>query len=227
MRLILAGCEHSGTSTLAHAIDDWLEATMGARFTLIHDHYKVPHTSGHPDDTTPEEQAQIIALSPKIKEMVQRHSIYYHIQPASFDVPDWMAIGLHIEDSVYSPLYFGYGADGAPHDRKVVSRQVERAIMRFAPDVILVHVKAAPEVIARRIKEHPHQNPVLKEKDIASVLKLFEDACARTALRATVTLDTSTAPVQATIAEFARKIERYLTDTDRLRILTHRALKSG
>ena len=122
---------------------------------------------------------------------------------------------------------FRYGADGAPQDRKVVSKQVERAIMRFAPDVILVHVKAAPEVIARRIKEHPHQNPVLKEKDIASVLKLFEDACARTSLRTKITLDTSTAPVQATIAEFARKIERYLTDTDRLRILTHRAVKSG
>src|SRR3970040_233852 len=88
-------------------IDDWMASTMGARFSLIHDHYKVPHTSGHPDDTTPEERKQILALSPKLKEMTQRHSLYYHVQPGSFDVPDWMVIGLHIEDAVYGPLYFG------------------------------------------------------------------------------------------------------------------------
>ncbi|MBI4305215.1 MAG: hypothetical protein HY678_02750 [Chloroflexi bacterium] len=224
MRLILAGCEYSGTTTLAHAIDDWMEANMGVRFSLIHDHYQVPHTSGHPDDTTPEERRQIMALSPKIKEMVQRHSIYYHVQPGSFDVPDWMVIGLHVEDSVYGPLYFGYGADGKPHDRKVVSMQVERAIMRFAPDTVLVHVKAAPDVIVRRMKEKPHEDGVVREKDVPTVLRLFEEACARSTLRGKITLDTGTATVQQTVAEFAKKIERYLTDTDRLRILAHRAL---
>ncbi|MBI4220101.1 MAG: hypothetical protein HY682_08175 [Chloroflexi bacterium] len=151
MRLIIAGCEYSGTTTLAHAIDDWMAETMGARFSLIHEHYKVPHTSGHPDDTTPEERKQILALSPKLKEMTQRHSLYYHVQPASFDVPDWMVVGLHIEDAVYGPIYFGYGGDDDRHDRKVVSMQVERAVMRFATDVVLVHVKGSPVVIVRRM----------------------------------------------------------------------------
>jgi hypothetical protein len=227
MRLILAGCAYSGTSTLAHALDDWLETVMGTRFPLIHDHYKVPYTSGHPDDTTPEEQAQILALSPKIKEMVQRHSIYYHIQPASFDVPDWLVIGLHIEDSVYGPMYFGYGGDGQPHDRKVVSRQVERSLLRFAPDVVLVHVKAPAEVIARRMRERPKHHSPVKEKDIPRVLQAFEEAVARSTVTRRISVDTSAGPVQATVADFARKIEKFLTDTDRLRILTHRALRSG
>ena len=225
MRLILAGCEYSGTTTLAHAIDDWMASTMGARFSLIHDHYKVPHTSGHPDDTTPEERKQILALSPKLKEMTQRHSLYYHVQPGSFDVPDWMVIGLHIEDAVYGPLYFGYGGDGDRHDRKVVSMQVERAIMRFAPDVVLVHVKASPEVIARRMKESPHEPGLVPEKDVPTVLRLFEEACSRSTLRHRITLDTSKGSLRDTVAEFAGKVEPMLTDTDRLRILAHQALK--
>ncbi len=49
MRVILVGCEYVGTTTLAHAIDDWLETNMGVRFSLIHDHWKIPHTSGHPE----------------------------------------------------------------------------------------------------------------------------------------------------------------------------------
>lgn len=106
MQLILAGCEYVGTTTIAHAIDDWMAEKMGARFTLIHDHWKIPHTSGHPDDTTPEEQDLLLQTSPKIKEMHQRHSLYYHVQPGSFNA-DHMMIGAHIEDAVYGPMYFG------------------------------------------------------------------------------------------------------------------------
>ncbi|MBI2965871.1 MAG: hypothetical protein HYY34_06695 [Chloroflexi bacterium] len=226
MRLILAGCEYSGTTTLAHAIDDWMADTMGARFSLIHEHYKVPHTSGHPDDTTPEERKQILALSPKLKEMTQRHSLYYHVQPGSFDGPDWMVIGLHIEDAVYGPIYFGYGGDGDRHDRKVVSMQVERAIMRFATDVVLVHVKASPDVIVRRMREKPHDGGVIKESDVPRILRLFDEGCARSTLRNKMTLDTSSASLAQTVVEFASNVERFLTDTDRLRILTHRALKA-
>ncbi len=92
MRLILAGCEYTGTSTLAFAIDDWLEANVGTRFPLIHDHWKLPHTSGHPQpDMTEEERQQVLALSPVLREMTQRHSLYYHIQANSWTGPDWMS----------------------------------------------------------------------------------------------------------------------------------------
>ena len=42
MYLILAGCEYAGTTTLAHAINEWMQASMGAEFKLIHDHFKLP-----------------------------------------------------------------------------------------------------------------------------------------------------------------------------------------
>ena len=107
MRLILAGCEYSGTTTLSNAIDDWLNEKMGVRFSLIHDHWKIPHTTGHPPNATDEEQKQVLALSSNLKEMTQRHSLYYHVQYNSWNSPDYMSIGLHVDDSVYGPIYFG------------------------------------------------------------------------------------------------------------------------
>ena len=224
MRLIIAGCEYSGTSTLAFALDDWLYEKMGVRFPLIHDHWKIPDTSGHPQpDMSDDERAQVLALSPELKEMTQRHSLYYHIQANSWNGPDWLAIGLHIDDSVYGPRYFGYGGDGKPHDRKVVSHQVEGSILRFAPDMVLVQVAATADVIAQRMSEHPHPISPLQAGDIQSVLNEYDDAIARSTISHRISLDTSASTVEETVAEFARKIEPHLTDTDRSRILVHSA----
>lgn len=224
MRLIIAGCEYSGTSTLAFAIDDWMHENMGVRFPLIHDHWKIPHTSGHPQpDMTEDERQQVLALSPELKEMTQRHSLYYHIQANSWTAPDWLSIGLHIDDAVYSPMYYGYGGEGMPHDRKVVSQQVEASILRFAPDIVLVHVKAAADVIAQRMQADPHPHSPMSAGDIPTLLSLYEDACANSTLRHKITLDTSEASVEESIADFKRKIEPHLTETDRSRIMLHRA----
>ena len=223
MRLVIAGCEYSGTSTLTFAIDDWLNETIGARFPLIHDHWKLPDTSGHPQaDMTEDERGQVLALSPELKEMTQRHSLYYHIQANSWNGPDWMSIGLHIDDGVYGPMYYGYGGDGEPHDRKVVGQQVESSILRFAPDTVLVHVAASADAIARRMEENPHPNSPVKAEDIPELLQRYEDARERSLFRHKITLDTSESTVAESVAEFAAKIEPHLTDADRSRILTHR-----
>ena len=223
MRLVIAGCEYSGTSTLAFAIDDWLHEKMGVRFSLIHDHWKIPDTSGHPQaDMTDDERTQVLALSPELKEMTQRHSLYYHIQANSWNGPDWMAIGLHIDDSVYGPLYFDYGGDGKTHDRKVVSYQVEGSILRFAPDVVLIQVSADAEVIARRMEDGPHPNSPLKREDIQTVLDAYDDAFARSTFRHKIALDTSSLSVEETMGKFKAKIEPHLTEADRSRIMLHR-----
>lgn len=222
MRLILAGCEYSGTTTLSNAIDDWLNEKMGVRFSLIHDHWKIPHTTGHPPNATDEEQKQVLALSSNLKEMTQRHSLYYHVQYNSWNSPDYMSIGLHVDDSVYGPIYFGYGGVGKPHDRVIVSEQVERSMLRFAPDMVLVHVKASADIIARRMKENPHQNSALKEADIKKVSKSFEAAVTRSSIRHKISLDTTEPTLYETMAEFNRKIEAHLSESDRSRILTHR-----
>ena len=78
MRLILIGCEYSGTTTLAHAINEWTKETMDKEFTLIHDHFKLPDTKPHGPELTEEEIAQFDALSPRLTEVIMRHNLYYH-----------------------------------------------------------------------------------------------------------------------------------------------------
>ena len=220
MRLIIAGCEYSGTTSLAFALDDWLLDNMGARFPLIHDHWKLPDTSGHPQaDMSDAERAQVLALSPDLKEMTQRHSLYYHIQANSWNGPDWLAVGLHIDDGVYGPMYYGYGADGEPHDRKIVGRQVEDSILKFAPDMILVHVKADADAIARRMEENPRPNSPLKREDIPAVLQAYEDAAARSALRRKISVDASGPDISSAVSEFEEKALPHLTHRDMTRML--------
>ena len=228
MRLVIAGCEYSGTSTLAFAIDDWMERNIGVRMPLIHDHWKLPDTSGHPQaDMTADETRQVLALSSELKEMHQRHSLYYHIQANSWNGPDWMGIGMHLDDGFYGSRYYDYGGDGKPHDRKVVGQQVESTILRFAPDMVLIHVKASAEVIAERMKAAPHANSPFEEEDIADALAWYEGAYARSLFRHKIELDTSSGSVSDTIQDFERKILPHLSEADKSRILVKKALGIG
>ena len=193
-----------------------------------HDHWKIPHTSGHPglDDEnifTPEEQEQVLALSPKAKEMIQRHNITYHIAPEALRNPDYVAIGLHIENAIYAPMYFDYYVGDQAWARQAVIDHVEETIVGLAPDMPLVLVKAAPETIARRMKESPHHNPVLQGPDIKQVLDEFETEFEKSAIGNKFTIDTSDASEEETLAQFIDKFEPYLNETDKLRILTHRS----
>ena len=231
MKILLVGCEYSGTTTLAKAIFKWGEEQMGAEFGLFHDHWKIPNTSGHtPEDEasrlTDEEQEQVQALSPKIKEMVQRHSLYYHVQPWAFwperaheqgFYNDYLAVGLHIEDMIYGRLYFDYGHEGRPGDRSIVGPNIERAILEWTPELVLVLVKAAPDVIRRRMRESPHKRQVLQDSDVEKVLSLFEEGYAGSLITNKFELDTTSATVGESLAEFIEKMAPYLTDTDRRR----------
>jgi hypothetical protein len=218
MRVILVGCEYVGTTTLAHAIDDWLEANMGVRFSLIHDHWKIPHTSGHPDDTSLEEQEWLLAASPKFKEMHQRHSLYYHVQANTFNGhDDGMVIGGAIEDGVYGPMYFGYGNPGQPLDRETVQHQWEQTILHFTDETVLVHVTAETPVIAQRLHDDPHENMVISEGDIDKVKNRFSELVEWSVLDKKIQVDNS-GPIEATVAEFVSKIEPYLTEIDRSRM---------
>ena len=240
MRLILVGCEYSGTTTLGHAINKWAAGVMGGNFGF-HDHGKIPHIAGHmpgwfpdrdPDRPisalTDEEQDEFLALSPRIKEMFMRLSLAYHTPKTSAGL-DYQVIGHHIDEAVYGPLYFGYGGedDSVGGSRSVYARHIEERIMRVVPDTVLVLVKASPEVIARRMKEAPHLIGVVQEKDIEYVLQCFEEEYACSIIQNKFTLDTSTATVEETLAEFASKMEPYLTRDDRMRILAPRSLEVG
>ncbi|MBT3994989.1 MAG: hypothetical protein HOF01_04250 [Chloroflexi bacterium] len=223
MRVLLVGCEYVGTTTLAHAIDDWMNANMGVRFSLIHDHWKIPHTSGHPDDSTPEEQAWLLAATPKYKEMHQRHSLYYHVQANTFNGhDDGMVIGGAIEDGVYGPMYFGYGGKGHRLDREMVQHEWERTILHFTDETVLVHVTADSSVIAQRLNDDPHDNMVISEPDIDKVKSRFAELVDWSVLTKKIEVDNS-GTIEDTIVEFVKKIEPYLTSVDRSRMKAHSA----
>jgi hypothetical protein len=236
MKLLLMGSGYVGTTTLAKGILRWGEADMGAYFGLIHDHWKMPHVTGHwPIDTeafpSAEERRELMDISPKFKEQMQRHSLYYHIQPGAFDkgkeeqqgfYPDYLAIGMHIEEAVYGPLYFGYGGDDQPAPRNVVKKTVERALLKFAPKFVLVHVKADPAVIRQRMADAPHDNPVVRDEDVELVLRRFEEEYEASAIQHKVEIDTSEATEDDILAELIAKLEPHLTDDDRERRRKHR-----
>lgn len=232
MKLILIGCEYSGTTTLALAIDQWAIKTIGSGFRIIHDHWKLPHTSGHlPTDThhflDEDEQEQILALSPKLKEMHQRHSLYYHT-PNAPDDGNRLIIGYHFDDGIYGPLYFEYGRPEDPEDRTIVGRAVEQAMLKNAPETVLVLLKASAEAIRTRMKADRHPRGVLQDTDVEHVLGRFDDEYKRSLIKNKMTLDTTAASPEETMAEFVTKIEPSLTEVDRSRIMMHRAwLRAG
>ncbi len=219
MRLFLIGCEYAGTTTLANAIIKWGKERLGIDYGSLHDHWKIPHMIGHPPDLTAEEQEQVLALTPKIQEAFQRHNLYYHT-PTKPDDGDFMIIGYYIEDTIYAQLYYDYGKEGQAGDRIIHSKNIERQLLTYTPQVVLIQVTAAPEVIARRMQETPHPHSLVQPHDIELVLRRFDEEYRRSSIPKKFTLDTSTTTVEETLAEFVTKIEPYLTLTDRMRLLT-------
>lgn len=245
MRLIIAGCEYSGTTTLSLSFGEWATENMeGGRFSPngYHDHWKLPHISNFsppeldevagivkqfPDakdgdytrtGLTRDEQEQIMALSPKLKEMVQRYHLQYHLHPSFYRQGDHIMVGAHFDEGIFGPLYFGYGADGQYADRRQSMRHYEEQILDLAPDTILVLVTASPDVIRRRMRDNPHTNGALQDGDVEHVLERYEEEYADSLLRHKARVDTSRASVRQTAAEMVEKITPLLTERDRRRI---------
>ena len=227
MRLIIVGCEYAGKTTLANEIVEWTGRTMGGGRTF-HDHFTIPNP-----EMTHESREQFLTVTPQIKEMYQRFMVAHHLSPEFYRGPDHNLTGFHIEEAVYAPLYYGYGGgdSGAgsrsPEGQRTVwARTMEKEILEIAPDTVLVHMQAEPDVIARRMKETPHEYSVVRGDDIEHVLRRFDEQVGWSLIHRKMVLDTTSATVDETLAEFEEKIERFLTDADRLRIVTHQALLS-
>ncbi len=235
MRLILIGCEYAGTTTLARAVFGWVKANLDGDMVPFHDHWKMPFTSGHQEHDPPlaptvQEQEQVLALSPKLKEMYNRYSLYYHIQPGSFRVPDFMAVGLHIEEAIYGPLYWGYGIKGPwpiGVERRIIQDLVEKDMLAHAPDMVLALVKASPEVIARRMTENPHPRQLVPKEDVEMVSSRFEEEFERSAIANKLTVDTSSDTVDQSLASLLKQYDPFLSDADKLRIVVKKMKDRG
>ena len=222
MKLMLIGCEYSGTTTLALAVNNWAKKALGRDFGIIHDHWKIPHISGHePTENalflTEMEQQQILALSPRIKQSIQRHSLSYHTPSVPND-RNVMNVGHMFDDSIYGSLYFEYERLIGHEDRSNFIRHLETQVIKNAPETVLVLLRASPDIIRRRMKEKPHPRGVLQEKDIEFVLDSFQYEFSHTMFEHKVDIDTSTSTMDEILAEFVDKIEPHLTESDRSRM---------
>ena len=83
--------------------------------------------------------------------------------------------------------------------------------MREAPHSILLLLKASPEVIRQRMKDNPHEYQVVQDGDVETVLERFEERFSASAVRRKFTLDTTSATVEETLAEFDAQIREHLT----------------
>lgn len=218
MKLILIGCEYAGTTTLAIAFHDHAREHLGIDLGPIHDHWKIPYTVTHyPDRITEDEADRYLALSTRQKEAWQRHNLYYHAV-AERDAPeDQIIVGFYVEDTIYADLYYDYGGPGEPGDRALHSAKIEQRITRLAPETVLVHVKAPPEVIRRRMREYPHRRPVVPGTDVELVLDRFAAAFAASKIANKLVIDTGNATVDESIRSLAEGLEPFLTDRDRAR----------
>ena len=245
MHLIIAGCEYSGSTTHATEFGRWAHERCGESGfgpNQYHDHWKLPHINNfsppgvediaelvtdYPDSKcgdytrtglTAEEQVQVMALSPKLKEMVQRYHLQYHLHPSFYAQPDHIMVGAHLDEGILGPLYFGYGGNGMKGDRRKFVRGYEEQILELAPDTILVLVTATAEVIRERMLENPHTNGAVKEDDIDTVLRLYTEAYEGSLLRHKITVDTSRSSVEQSVSELVERLKPLLSDTDRRRL---------
>ena len=228
MNIIAIGCEYTGTTTLMLGVQEWMKGAFG-QTTIFHDHFKLPNNSGHPPldpDSIifdEEEKRQILEMSPKLKELFTRYTLYYHspTRARNSTTLGGLHIGHHIDEMIYAPMYFGYGRPGEPGDRRVEAQNVEQALMRYMPETVLVLMRASADVVRSRMRSGPHADGVVRDEDIEVVLERFEEEFARSAIHNKFTLDTTESSPEETFEEFLCKMEPYWTEGDRLRMLAH------
>ena len=228
MNIIVIGCEYTGTTTLMLRVQEWMKDSLG-RASIFHDHFKLPNNSGHPPldpDSiifNAEEKRQVLEMSPKLKELFTRYTLYYHSPTRPMKSTDigGLHIGHHIDEMIYAPMYFGYGGPGEPGDRRVEAQNVEQSFLKYVPETVLVLMRASADVVHSRMMSAPHPDGVVRDEDIERVLQRFDEEFARSAIRNKFTLDTTDSTPDDTFQKFLCEMEPFWTEGDRLRMLTH------
>ncbi len=228
MNIIVIGCEYTGTTTLMLRFQEWMKDSLG-RASIFHDHFKLPNNSGHPPldpDSIifdEEEKRTVLEMSPKLKELFTRYTLYYHSPTRPMKSTDigGLHIGHHIDEMIYAPMYFGYGGPGEPGDRRVEAKNVEQGLVKYAPETVLVLMKASADVVRRRLRRASHPDGVVRHDDIEDLLHRFDKEFERSAILNKFTLDTTGSTPEETFQEFLCKMEPLWTEGDRLRMLTH------
>lgn len=225
---------------MANEIVDWSERSLGGS-SHFHDHFTIPSS-----ELTGDASVEYKRSHPQIKEMFQRFMMAYHASSAFYEAPDHHLMGFHIEEAVYAPLYYGYGGadSSAPMrspegQRTEMARHMEVEILRNAPEVALILMKASPEVIRQRMRKNifpsreitetqskskPFGEPtrgVVQDQDVEFVLDRFQEEFAASLIRNKIVLDTTVVTLEETMAEFLDKMSPFHTEADRVRMRQH------
>jgi len=219
MRLIIAGCEYAGATTIAHALAGWARDNVGAELE-VNDVFKIPHIG--PFEMTDDEVAQFNKMPSHLKQVFMWHNMSSHTMPPMMEREDYILVGFQLDEAVYPPLYHGYGRPWEYAEAVTLARHYELSVMEKMPSIVQVLVTASPEVIAERMKEAPHRHSLLQEGDIKHVLQRFEEEATLSLIRKKITLDTSTATVDETLADLIEKMDRHMSVSDLRRIAAHR-----
>ena len=202
MRLIVIGTEYAGKTALIDGLMEW-----GGRVGLpfhVDDHFSIPDRQF----LSPEDARAMLAIPPVIKERFQRFQIYYHVHVLEMH-SDCLLGGFHIEEAIYGRRYY-YPKNVWPS----YTRSLEHV---FPADTILLLLKAAPEVIRRRMAETPHQYPIVPAEDVEAVSRDFEEEYRRSELHRKLVIDTSDTTPEQLLARFNERIVALLDARDLLR----------
>ena len=208
MRSIFVGIEYAGKSTLIDLLDKYY------RNRKIHthgdDHFTIPDAT-----LSPTSRKTMVSLPDDMKERMQRMQIHYHIDIIKkYACP--LIAGWHIEEAVYTDMY-GDDPESPYYSRYVYNfqRLYEAQVLEGnIPDLVMFHVTASDEEIARRMHEFPHEYPIVQEKDILEVKRRFDEEISKSLFTQggrTVVIDTTGKTPEESFDEVLMKSEPLVT----------------
>ncbi len=193
MRVIAIGCEYTGVTTLLDGLMDW-----GHEHDINHhldDHFTIPDRQ----HLAPEDKETMVNLSPALKERFQRMQLVYHIRLMHrFD--HILLGGFHIEEAIYGPLYYYPGG---------VASEIRQYEEEMPKNAILVHLKASPEAIHRRMETNPHEYSLIKKEDIPMILHRFQQEFDASLIPNKLQIDTSDLAPDALLRTFLSQSARF------------------
>lgn len=188
MRSILVGTEYAGKSTLIQLLASYYRQRH--LHPHLDDHFSIPDAT-----LSPESRRLMLGLPDDMKERMQRLQIQYHVDILKrYKYPVFG--GWHIEEAVYTAQYgddpdSSYYKNYAYQFHRLYEAQILEARLE---DVVMFHVTASDEEIARRMREQPHEYPITRERDIPELKRRFAEEVAQSLFTyqgRTVVLDTT------------------------------------
>jgi hypothetical protein len=256
MRLIVTGCEYAGKTTLIREILKWFRQMNVTPVVHDHFTFPSPPTLTRHDEWDPADVEKIMHMTDEGKKRIARWGHVFHMpfQPAwGVGYGDVIYEGFYFEDLVYGKVYYGYkdpasqssgppddGADfvkdttvkpGMKHIPYMYSPEhasfYDSTMMSSDPNTILLLMEASPEIIAKRMREAPHEPQRIKEEDIDTLIEMFRKEVDNSLLVNRMLLDTSIVTPEETFEQFKKDVTQYLTEKDMLRIILHHIRKGN